>query len=345
MGNSTTSIRSVADYAESIPELKPLLATGGMSQQPALQIANDTIVAMVSPKFNFRWNRFKLPLFYTNSFQQDYAMVGVSNLAWLEHGILLNINSTSTPKDIWVLEVVRDLEMTSVQYGRPGQVSWLPNDQMLYGTWAANQTFGPLLGVPGGSNNPLMQIQDAFGNLWVVTGLVSNGSFTAAGTTGNSNPFVSNLNPTFPTFTNPTATATVVTDNTVFWTAVDPKGQGVRVNPIPPQTGVIFQFNLIGQKRPPIYTALSQNIEPVPDDYAPYFRRGFVAMAYMHSKDPAIRGKSEMQQAAWFRAMDESVRKSDRERDNTGLVPSEGVMPSPYSPYLGPASPFWPGAF
>src|SRR5260370_41314755 len=116
-----------------------------------------------------KWNEFKRPVFYTNSWQQDYAIPGLLNLSWLAHGVAIDINNTALPKPIWTLEVVRDIEMTSVQYGTPGQVSWLSNDQLVYGTWAANTVYGQILNVPSCPANPINQVQDAFGNLWIVT--------------------------------------------------------------------------------------------------------------------------------------------------------------------------------
>lgn len=353
MGNSTTKLQAIVDFARTNPDLSPVLATGGFSQEPALTIANDVMIAMLAQPFNWKWNRIRLPFFYTNSWQQDYAMVNVNNLAWLEYAILIDINSTSEPKDKYTLETNRDLPESSVQYGRPGQVCWLPNDQLVYGTWGGGNTgegqasnpgpgsvYGPLL-VTAVSQpaNPLLQIQDPNGNFWVLTNALTNGA--VLGQTQPAWP----TTVTYPTATNPTAVATTIADGTGIWTAINPKGQGLRVNPIPSQQGKVWQGRVFGQARPPQFTSLSQVIDPIPDDYAAYFRRGFVAYAYMHSKDPKVRAKFADQQNLWMASLQTALKSVDRERDNAGIYPTDAIMPSPGSTYLGPANPYYPGGY
>lgn len=350
MPNSTTTLSNVLQFAKTFPEISPILqsAAGGSSLQPALTICSDVMIEIVSQVFNWKWNRFGLPVFYTNSFQQDYAL-NVVNLGWLENGFLKDINNTAYPQPIWPLEVVKDLPVTSAQYGMPGQVCWFPNDQLVYGAWGASNIGGgvgpnpqPLqkiaspIGVTISPSNPLLQVADSFGNLWVVT---------TYGTTGATTPFASNLNPTFPTLSSPTTTATAVTDGSVVWTAVNPKGMGIRCSPLPPQTGVIYQFNLFGQFRPFSFSngpfaALAQTIEPIPDDFAKWFRDGFVAMAYAHSPDKAVRGKYQDMYTVWRNGLMAMKIQGDRERDNAGFYPSSPITQGPFQIYPGPAYPF-----
>lgn len=352
MGNSTVRLQSIVDYARTIPDLSPVLSTGGFSQEPALTIANDVVTAMLSRPFAPKWNRIRIPYFYSNSWEQDYATTNVNNLAWLEYAVMIDINSTSEPKDKFTLETDRDLPETSLQYGRPGQVCWLPNDQLIYGIWGGgnagegsqmnpgpgsvygaltNSTSGTVISQPA---NPLLQIQDPNGNFWVLTNAV-----TQSVTLGMTQPTWP-TNPVYPTQTNPTQVATTVTDGTAIWTAVNPKGQGLRLNPIPSQQGKVWQARVFGQARPPQFTSLSQTLDPVPDDFAPYFRRGFVAYAYMHSKDLKIQRKFESQQALWMQSLQTLVSSQDRERDNSGLYPTDVPMQGPGSCYLGPANPY-----
>lgn len=351
MSNSTTTIASVVQDAKLHPDLAPVIqsSAGGSSLQPALTIANNTMIELISQVFNWKWNRFQLPYFYTNTFQQDYAL-NVVNLGWLEQGVLLDINNTSIPQPIWPLEVVKDLYQTSGQYGRAGQVSWLPNDQLTYATWGAanaNSTFWPNpqplsaitspIGVNAMPSNPLTQVQDAFGNLWVVT---------TYGTTDATNPFATNLTPTYPTSNSPTTTATTVTDGSVIWTAINPKGQGIRCNPIPTQNGTVYQFRIIGQWRPFAFsngpfTAFNQTIEPIPDDYAKWFRDGFVALGYAYSPDTKTRGKFQDMYNIWKQSLMNAKIQGDRERDNMGFYPSSPIMSPSGTVNMGPAYP-WP---
>lgn len=349
MANSTTTIASIVAYIRTFPELAPLIQStaGGASLQPALTIANDVMTEMIAQAFNWKWNRFRLPAFYTNSYQQDYAL-GIVNLGWLEHGYVIDINNTASPLPNWPLETVKDLEASSQMYGRPGQVCWLPNDQLIYATWGAtnpgigpgpnpqaSQAIGPPVGVTAMPNNPFTQIKDSNGNYWVIT---------TYGTTGATEPTW----PTtivYPTVASPNATATTVTDGSVIWTAVNPKGQGIRINPIPPASGVVYQFNIVGQNRAfsfsgGPYINLNQTIEPVPDDFAKWFRDGFVAFAYEHSTEQKVREKAESMKAKWFRSLMESRVQGDRERDNAGFYPATSILDTPYQVFPGPAYPF-----
>jgi hypothetical protein len=358
MPNSTITLSTITTYAKSFPEIAGVVqqGVGGSSIALPLQIANDVMIEMLSPAYNWKYNSFLLPLFATNSWQQDYAL-NVVNLGWLESGWLIDINNAAQPQPVWPLEVVKDLPPTSTQYGQPGQVCWFNNDQLVYATWGApnpgagtpsgtsnfpnpqpNSPISTLYGVPAGPANPLLQVKDAFGNLWVVT---------TFGITGATNPFATNQNPQnlYPTPANPTQSAQTVLDGSVVWTAVNPKGQGVRCNPLPPQTGTVFQFNLKGQWRPFAFSngpfsALSQTIEPIPDDFSKYFKDGFIAKAYRHATEKAIRGKAQDMEAFWMKSMMDAKVQGDRERDNMGFYPATPILDQPGLVYPGPAWPF-----
>lgn len=351
MPNSTTPLSSIVTYIRTFPELAPFIQStaAGASLQPALTIFNDVMIELISQRFNWKWNRFNVPVLFTNSWQQDYALP-LNTLGWLEHGFIVDINNNSMPQQKWPLEVVKDLEATSQQYGRPGQACWLPNDQLIFATWGAANPGGqtgpnpqplqkisnPLgFAVNSGPNNPFTQIQDPNGNFWIVT---------TYGTTGAVQPTWTNP-PTYPTFTNPTAVASTITDGTVVWTAVNPKGQGVRLNPIPPQSGVVYQVNLIGQNRPFAFskgpfTALNQTIEPIPDDFAKWFRDGAVAFAYEHSNEAKVTAKAALMKQKWFMSIAESMKQGDHERDNAGFYPATDILQQPFSIYPGPAYPY-----
>jgi hypothetical protein len=339
LGNSTVTIGDVVAWGKSFPDVASIIqmAAGGSSLQPSLAICNDVLTEMLAQVFNWPWNRAKYPLFYTNSWQQDYAS-NVVNLGWLENGVLVDINNTALPKPIWPAEAVKDLPMTSAQYGIPGQFCWFPNDQLQYAVWpGASTTYTQPLGVNTAPANPITQIQDPNGNFWLVT---------TYGTTGTTQPtWPTTL--TYPTQNNPTQAATTVTDGSVVWTAINPKGQGIRCNPIPPQQGVVYQFNLFYQYRPftfsnGLFTKFSQTIEPIPDDYSKYFKDGFIAMAYAHSSDKGVRGKFQDQYKMWKQALMDAKAAGDRERENYSFYPSQPIISSnPYGAgYAGPAMPY-----
>lgn len=336
MPNSNITLQSVIDYAVTMPDLQPVLAVGGFSQQPALTIANDTMIAMLAPGMNWKWNRFIVPQFYTNSWQQDYAANNV-RLGWAEHAFIVDINNTALPPPVWPLEVVRDLEVTSWQYGRVGQVAWLPNNQLTYGNWIANATYTQILGTPQNPGTPVNQIVDPNGNPWTVSNSVN-----ATVMTGATEPTWP-TSPAYPTYQSPTTLPTLVSDGSVVWQAINPSGQGFRVNPLPSQSGLYYQINVIGQKRPVTFTNVTQTLEPIPDDYASYFRSGFIAHTYRHSKQADVRARFQTEYQLWMTGMQQSLSKSMREKEEAGFYPSESVMNSGYANYIGPANPYYPG--
>jgi len=119
---------------------------------------------------------------------------------------------------------------------------------------------------------------------------------------------------------------------------------GVRCNPLPSQVGIVYQFYLIGQYRAFAFTngpfrMLNQTIEPIPDDFAKYFRDGFVAMAYRHSPEKSVRAKASDQYNLWIQAMTTMRRQGDRERDNSGFY-ATSVVQTQGTIYPGPSYPF-----
>jgi hypothetical protein len=348
--NSSIKLREIVDDAQSLGDTSPALATGGYSDAPALSIANDVMQAMINggpiaQPFNWKWNRFNVTPFCTISYQQDYFLPGVVNLGWLESAWASYINQTSIPKQRQQMEVRKDLQVTYDQTGYPDKLCWLPNDQMQTGTWGAIP-LGPTVAVPNGNvsglgpnagglqnpgpmviyTNPLGQIQnpvnattcitDPNGNLWVLT---------TYGTCGATEPTWTPT-PTYPTPQAPTTVASVVADGACIWTAVNPKGQGIRLNPIPPQSGIVWQIQPVAQMRAPRFFNLQQTLEPIPDDYATHFKQGFFAECYRRNPDPKIRAKYPMERQMFMEALDHAVRQADREMDDSGFYPGESIM-------------------
>lgn len=366
MGNSTIQLQQIVDDAMSLGDVAPALATGGFSDQPALSIANDVLTAMLlggpnGEPMNWKWNRFYPSSFVTISLQQDYFVPGLSKLGWLESAFCVDINNAQLPKPKRAVEVHKDLLPTNIQTGYPGKICWIPNDQAMTGTWGAHplgptaanssgeQTGGTVLagtqnpgpnvvytnpvGTTNQPRNAVTIITDPNSNLWVLT---------QYGTCGATEP-VWPTNPSYPTFTSPTTVATTVTDGTVVWTAIDPKGQGFRLNPIPPITGITWLIQPIGQVRPIRFTSLSQTLEPIPDDFEKYFKMGFFAQCYRRHPDAKVRQRFNDEWTLFLRDLDMAVRQGNREMDDFGFYPASNVMDTgwAFNP-INPALPFGP---
>ena len=367
-GNSTIRLQEVMDDAATLGDVAPALATGGASHLPALSIANDVMQQLINggpggQPYNWKWNRYNLPVFYTNSLQQDYFIPGLVNLGWLESAWVSDINQTSVPKQTYSLEIDKDLLVSNMQQGFVGKAGWLPNSMLNTGTWGA-QPLGPTAGFPSGVTtlpgpnltgqqnpgpgviytNPLGQlvtpynattaIKDPNGNLWALT---------TYGTSGLTEP-VWPSNPTFPTLRNPNILATTVVDGTVVWTAINPKGQGIRLSPMPPQSGVVWAVQIVGQMVAPRFFNPQQYLNPLPDTMEWAFKQGFFAECFRRNPDSKVRAKYQQEKQWWLESLDKAVRQYDREPDDFGFYPGNpGVMDTGfgYNP-ITPSQPWGP---
>jgi len=350
VGNSTYTIQDVFDEAMSNGDTAPGLATGGFSDQPALNICNTILRAMVSggpngQPFNFKWNRFNISPFFAVSWQQDYFVPGLVQLERLESCWAIQFTNASQPKIKIPIEIRKDLQVTNWQTGGPCKMCWIPAKLAQVGTWGDTE-----LQTPTGQNNPgpnvvytdpstsvttpanpITQIKDPNGNFWVVTGYGTCGAVQPTWPTS----------PVYPTFQIPTTTATTQLDGSVIWTAINPDGQALRVNPIPPKQGVVWEFNPVGQLRPPKFTSLTQPLDPIPDEFYPFFRDGFFAECYRRHPDPKVRARFPQEYQLWQKSLDLCVKQADSEQDDYGFVPSNGCMETGLAGmYLGPAWPY-----
>jgi hypothetical protein len=173
------------------------------------------------------------------------------------------------------------------------------------------------------------------------TAAFTHGDYTNASDTGTGA-----IVPVYPVYQagNPSVSSTVattVTDGTCVWTAINPKGQGFRLNPIPPQTGVVWLINPVAQMRVPRFANMQQTLEPIPDDWEKYFKDGFFAQCYRRSPDPKVRLKFKDEWALFLQSLDNAVKQGQREMDDFGFYPGNpGVMDTGWA--VNPTRPDWP---
>jgi len=347
---SGITLQNIADVLSTMIDIQPILSVGGYSNLTMLTIANDVMNEICAQSFPWPWNEIQLPLFYSNSWQQDYAIPGLMNLASLQRGIVVNINNNSVPKPWGYVQCVREQTMATSSWNGPCpyyntfvfSANWMLNSNLYYGTWGdantGNATFGnnPVagsiytnpLGATSQPDNPITQIIDANGNLLVLTRYGVEG--TAA--------------PIAPVYSQG-GTVVSGTGATTQWTVVNPDGQGIRINPIPSQTGVVWQFNLTGQRKPVRFTGLSQSIFPLPDYMETTFRQGCTAQAYRYSQSAKVAAKFDKEWALWLRSLLLLRERSDKERDASRFVPKKSVLGAggPRGGWKGPADPWLVG--
>lgn len=350
---TTYTAQNAIDSIRVMPDLAPIFQSqvAGFSLEPGLTIINDTLAFMFGEYFPWKFNEIELAPFYTTSYQQDYAS-SITNLGWLQSGECLDVNNTALPKAQPQLEVVKDLPRASSWVALPPmffgvmkfQVCWRYNNQLYYGTWgqanSGNSTRGnnpvsgsvytnPLASGKQMPFNPLTQIQDANGNFLILT------RYGTEGTTA----------PVAPASSAGGTIATPGSGATTQWTVVDPVAQGFRIWPTPSQSGVVWQFNLRGQAKPPApLTSLTPLLTPIPDEYYYIFRKGCIAMAYEYSPEAKVRQKGQEAKREWEAILMKGRMQGDREPENHSLIPVGGVIASPGGTMpITPGNPFGVG--
>lgn len=313
---STITIKNVVDTIKVYPQVVPVLGTSP-GLEPGLTIANDVLQNILAQSLPWKFNRAGAAPFLTVALQQDY-ITNITDLAWLEQGWRIDINNTSTPLPVFSEETVRDLQQTSWQ-SSPFQLSWIPNSLAIYGTWKANTSYPTGLGAAQTPVSPIQQFIDANGNFLFVS---------TNGISGNVQPVLAANS----------AAGTTVADNTVVWKVADPNGVALRLAPIPATGGIVWQIKPFYQKKPPIKTRLTDTLSPLPDEFGYLFRQGFLAMCMIHAGNKEGREAFNM----WREDLITALRSADRERDQTGLYPSEGLIGGSGYGYGAPVGPAWP---
>lgn len=349
---STYTAQNVFDDLVARGDLDPGWDMAGFTVRPIITILNTVFQQICGGKgmFPWKWNQFNLPVFYFNSWQQDYALVpSVTNLAWLQEGMAIDINNPQMPKPWSYVEVGRNLGRSSGAYisnsvfVQPLCVAaFLPNSQLYYGTWGAaaygNGTWGnnpqpnqvitnPLGNGTSMPPNPILQIQDANANLLVLT---------TFGTTGGSAPSASSG----------AAPGTTVSDGSCVWTVVDPQGSGIRITPTPANTGTVWQVNLVGQQKPVKFSAAtslsSQTLYPLTDDFYPHFLDGCTAQCYRYSPNAKTRAMFKEAEGLWLQSISEMAREVDREKEENTIRPKRTIIGAGGGPVGRNYGPFWP---
>jgi hypothetical protein len=113
---------------------------------------------------------------------------------------------------------------------------------------------------------------------------------------------------------------------------------------MPPQSGVVWAIQIVGQMVAPRFHSLLQYLNPIPDTVEVWFKQGFFAQCYRRNPDPKIRARFPQEQQLWLDALDKAVRQYDREQDDFGFYPGNpSVMDTGFGyNFVTPAQPFGP---
>lgn len=313
MGNSTYTLENLLDIVagENIPDPRNL--PSGYGDQVAMQAATNTMAALLTEQFNWKFNRAVANPIYTNGLQQDYPQPAQSGglIGWGEDCDICDINNTQYPKPLnWdgPIKWRRNLTRTSIARWRPGQIAWMYNVDLTWGTWPGAATvYHPLVTTGQTGQNPLMNFIDKNGNYLILT---------TFGTTGGTAPFAA---------ANATE-GTTVTDNTCVWTVVSGTSQGFRLDYLPNAAGPTYQITPIYQLEPPAFITLGQLANPIPNSYIRHFLSGLEAACFKASPNPGDKERGKQAWAEWLGALTTSKTQANKEQDVYGLIPATSVV-------------------
>ncbi len=290
MSNSTIIINDVALVASQHVKLTILFGVGGIQDQPALTIANNVLQQILSPKYNWKFNRNEMTMLVTQQFKQDYLFAGATAFVlqnganatganWGGVGIDLASNNAITESGTTV--TVNTLEVHPFLVGQTVYIT---------GTGSAYDSSYTL------SNG-------VFSGGWTITAVPTTKSFqfthTSSGLGTSGAPGITNygwLESGSLLDVQNTSTPQSIDDDVMTVRTLEPEsrigtpnrfaviqdlGTGVlkiRCSPCPGTYEV--GINLVYQAKAPKLTALTNTWAPIPDDMSSVYFQGFLADAY-----------------------------------------------------------------
>lgn len=325
MGGSTVKLQDIVDSVAVMADVSPQANPTGYDSATILSAANDTISELIARNLNWKWNSFNAAPFLTNSWQQDYPQLGLSNLGWIEEAWWVDVNNSQRPLPNGMLQAAKDLPVapvnnTGYQGSYPARIAWMYNKQLQYGDWpGANSLYTPLI-TANVQQNPPAAIVDANGNLLLLTQYGTTGANAPAAPKGSLEGFT-------------------VNDGTCIWTVLDPMGQGFRLDILAPPSGPIYRITAKSQAKAKRFLTINDTIDPVPDDAAHHFRRGFKAQCYAYASDSKARQQYPQMRAEWLQSMGDAEASADREPEASMISPATqivapmwGIMRNPRDP-------------
>jgi hypothetical protein len=311
---SNLTAQMLIDYARTFSWTTPAIGVSGYSQEPAVSFLDDVVKKILAKSNPWKWNEQKAPVFYTQPYQQDYpTSISQSMMGWLSACTMIDINnSTSQPPIQPPVNCVARLQPTSV-CGNPSKICWITNNMAITGQPTGVQWPGPgvnyvnpLVSAGGGpSNNPNTAITDLNGNIQVVY---------TYGTTGASQP-------SWPVSGATPGTITPDGTNGLSWILIDPNGIAFRLDRLATFNSNVWQLNCNYQLKPPNILNLKQTVAPIPDDLSYLVKQGFLAYCYKQVDN----NKFQTEFAQWLQDIQEAMEASDREYQEYGFAPTQGL--------------------
>jgi hypothetical protein len=131
---SLRTLQETVQWAMSFTKLIPIIGASGYENEPALTICNNVIQQMLAYPYNWKFNSQDAAPFNTDTTAntQDYVNT-ITDCAWVESCVRLDPNSTQQPPPIENIEVVRNIQPTSI-VSNPSKIAYM-NENDGGGIW------------------------------------------------------------------------------------------------------------------------------------------------------------------------------------------------------------------
>src|SRR3974390_982267 len=93
---STLTLQAIVEIVQTSKGMKPLVGVGGIPNQPALELCNNTLQELLAAPYNWRFNKTSIPPFTTVGYQQDYIHSGCTATCKGRYIVVLNAQTSTT---------------------------------------------------------------------------------------------------------------------------------------------------------------------------------------------------------------------------------------------------------
>lgn len=325
MSNSTITINDIALVARQHVKLVPIIGAAGVQDQPALMIANNVLQEILSPKYNWKFNRNEMTMLVTRQFKQDYLFAGAS-------AFVLQSGSNTAAANWGGVGIDLATNNAITESGTTVTVNCLEAHPFLVG-----QTVY-IIGTGSAYDSPYVLANGTFSGGWTITAVTSKSftfTHTSSGLANSGAPGITNFgwleSVTTLDVQNPTTPQPVDTDMMAVRQieptsvigmpnrfAVYDLGTGVvkvRCEPVP--TTYEVGINLVYQARCPKLTALTNTWSPVPDEMSRVYFQGFLADCFRF----VDKGTYLQEYQRFKQSVMEAIGQKDAEESDGGLAP------------------------
>lgn len=326
--SSTITIQNVVDYARAHTKLIPVVGVGGISNEPALSIANDVMGEVLNPPYPWKWNRAEPQFLVTQQFKQDYLYAGATAFVLgpggTGGGVGVGLASNTAITEASSTVTVNTLEAHNFAVG--ATVFMFGNTVAAYNS--STSTNGSSFTFTGGWTITAVPTSTSFTFTHSQTGLAASGAPGISDFGWLESASVRDINNT----TNPQPTQVIeavkaipinnAVGNPEKVCVISDLGTGViKVRFWPTPGTYVWGVQLAYQKQAPLLTSLSATWGPIPDSLAFVYRQGFLAHAYRFADD--VRAQIEYQK---FQMNIAKALSSTLETDESCFYPSRPIL-------------------